>query len=382
MVLATRRLALAAVFLLGLSFFPGTTRADSPAGVYVGQIEGQRIELRLEADGSASLMGQHGTWRSSKGGIVLSSEGESVHAQLSNGAIAFVVEGVRFSLQKQAKSRDARPVRSVAGKAFVPKRLLKGKRFKVSGVNASFVVPKGWKAAYGEHEGQSGIALSSVKFPGVLFIVTANMLSGEDASASVPTLLQSAAREVLGNTPVQVISGPEQFRIDGKNAGQLVLEGSDGAQTLRGRFGGIKVGTWGVGFVAFYDAKLDAQLAPVFETVLATFRGKAPKANRALTSKIVGCWEGYFGETSGTGSSSTSSTYRFDGQGRYSYRYFMSASIPGGSGVSDQSSAEGTFAVYGSELFLESDKGDSSSYAIRLVRGRLFLGGNRFIPCS
>jgi len=50
--------------------------------------------------------------------------------------------------------------------------VVEGKRFKVDGVDASFVVSTGWTASYGEHDGQSGIAIRSKKFPGVMFVVT------------------------------------------------------------------------------------------------------------------------------------------------------------------------------------------------------------------
>lgn len=387
MVLAIRRLALVAVVLLGASLGAGSVNAESPAGRYVGQIEGQRVELLLEPDGRASLLGQHGTWTSSQGGVILSSDGESVQATINAGLMVFFVEGVRFALQKQSAQRQspqstspkqtAVPAPEANGRGFSP-RQLPGKRISIAGVDASFVVPKGWKAVHGKE----AIALTNTKFPGVVFAITASMLSGQEASATVPQLLKLAAQDVLGDTPVRVVRGPEEFRIDGKSAGQLVLEGSDGVRTIRGRFGGIKVERWGIGFVAFYETKLDAAMTPVFETVLASFRGKAPKANRALASKLAGCWQRYSGESSVTGSSSISSTYRFDAHGRYAYSYFMSASVPGGSGISDSSKASGTFAVYGSELLLENDQGESSSYDLRFERGRLHIGSGRYIPCS
>ncbi len=321
-----RQWILVAVVMLGFSVVAASAEAESPAGVYVGHIEGQRIALRLEPDGSASLLGQHGTWRSSKGGVILSSEGESVRAQLHGDTIVFVVDGTRFALEKHVERREVNPSPSTTARAFAPKHVLKGKRFNVTGVNASFLVPLGWTAAYGELDGESGIAITNPKHPGVVFVVTATMLSGPQANATVPDLLKLAARDVLGDTPVQVVLGPEQFRVDGKDAGQLVLEGSDGMRTLRGRFGGVKVGRWGVGFMAFYEAKLDGTVTPVFETVLASFRAKAPKENMALAARIAGCWERSSGDSDYSGSSMLSSTYRFDGQGRYSYRYHMSVS--------------------------------------------------------
>ncbi len=380
-----------------LAFFASPAEAGSAAGVYVGQIQGQRVELRLEPGGQASLLGQQGTWRAAQGGIVLSAEGESVMASLRGDTLTFAIEGTRFVLRKQGGNvgRPGVTQPGVArrwGKAFKPKRLLKGRRFKVQGVDASFVVPKGWRASYVDQENVSGISLTNNSVPGTIFFITAKLLSQAEASASAPQLLEAAAREELGDTPVRVVFGPTPVGIDGKEAALLVLEGSDGMRTIRARLGGIKVGRWGIIVVALHEAKLDTQLTPVFETVMATFKAKAPKPNRALAAKLAGCWNSSSYDSGSTGSSSNGTTYRFDRQGRYSYQYYMSVSIPSdmadgtgegyGGGVSDSAKAAGSFVVYGNELMLMSEEGDDSSFTVSFARGRLFLNGSKFMRCQ
>lgn len=357
-------------------------RAESPSGAYVGTVGGQRVELRLLPGGGASLLGEKGSWQSNTAGVILSSSRGSVQAYLKAGVIRFTVDGVRFQLRKQSAGAGRGTAAGVTARPYSPGKLLKGKRYKIKGVDASFILPRGWKATPITRGGESGIAISNRNYKEVGIFLTSKMLSAQESAATIPQLLQKSANEALGQTPMQIVASPSSFSVDGKDAGMMILEGSDGIRRYRVRTAGIRVERWGAVFLALYDSKLDREIAPVFDTVVATFRGKAPKPNKALQVRIAGCWQKYDRDSGSTGASVHSSTYRFDRNGNYSHRYFMNVSIPGGAGVSDNSEDTGRFSIIGNQLMLQSNTRESSNRTVGFQRGILFMGSNRYIPCS
>jgi hypothetical protein len=261
----------------------------------------------------------------------------------------------------------------VQAKDFRPAKALKGKTYKVKGADARFTLPKGWKVAVSD----DALAITNSKFPGSAIGVTSKMLTAKERNTSVADLLTMMAREEIGELPVKVISGPSSFTVGGKSAGQLILEGDPGGGLMRARFAAIKIDTVGIALLALYKADADASVGPAFETILSTFRGKAPKQNTALMAKISGCWEHYY---SSEGSSSTT-RFRFDAQGSYDYHHYTSISVAG-AGATNESKEVGSYTLFGTSLSTQSNGGVASSYQVSTKGGMLYLGNTRYLPCS
>lgn len=258
-------------------------------------------------------------------------------------------------------------------KDFRPAKTLKGKKFKVKGADASFTLPKGWKVAASD----DALAITNAKFANSAIGVTSKMLTSTERNTAVSDLLTMMAREEIGQLPVKVVSGPTSFTVGGKAAGQLIVEGDPGGGLMRARFAAIKIDSVGVVLVALYKADDDATFGPAFETILSSFRGKAPKQNTALMAKISGCWEHYY---SSEGSSSTT-RFQFDAKGNYDYHHYTSISVSGAS-ASNESKEVGSYTLFGTELNTQSNKGETSSYNVSTKGGMLYLGSTRYLPCS
>lgn len=370
------------VLVLAVVLDVGIARADSAAGSYVATMGGQQIVLQLRSDGGATLANETGSWSQQGRRLTLvGSDGSSVVATWDGKTIHVTIEGIALAFHRQGTATGVAVPGGDASRPFKPSKVLKGKRFKVPGYDASFTVPKGWQAAAGSAGGQEGIKISSREFPDTVIAITVTSLSSQQQRAAVSQLITQAAQEQFGDAGARVIVAAKDFGVNGNPAAQMILEATVGTQSVRGRVAGIRIGRWGLVFVGIYPAMKEREVGPAFETVLATFKGKAPKENDRLKAQLAGCWEHLYTSGGGSGYGSSTTRFRFDSESNYDYRHYTSVSVSGASS-SNESNEAGTFSVFGNELVTESNKGQQSTYNVSLRGGMLFLGNTKYIPCS
>lgn len=259
---------------------------------------------------------------------------------------------------------------------FRPDKTLSGPTVRPAKSGVRFTAPRGWRHGWGKDETYYVAAPSG----GARVAISRTLLPARDRAASVPDLLKRTAAELLEGAPARLVLGPEAFTVGGKRAGRLIARGYLGGAEIEGYLGGVIAGDWAFVILAVYRADAAGQIRPGVDTILASFRGRGPAPNHALARRIQGCWTQYHASSGGGGGSSTT-RYSFGPGGRYSYRFYMSVSAGGASAYRDNRDA-GTFAVFGDTLTLQSDKGESKSKTIRIVRDGLHLDGTRYIPCN
>ena len=274
-------------------------------------------------------------------------------------------------------------VPAAGGESYKAGKLLKGKNYRVKGANASFTLPTGFTAREGEHEGQAGIIISQKRNPVGLVVIIPKLLSAQESQQRVSSLLQAAAKDLVGDTPVQTVVKPQDFQLKKHDAGSLELAGQQNGQRLRAKIGGIRIERWGAVFVAIYPEAEAATYASVFDTIFTSFQAKPPKENRRLAGQIAGCWEKVSSSGGGSGNAYSETRYNFGRDGSYSYQHMTSVSVPNGGGGSSTSAESGTFAAFGNDVTTtDSRSGESSNFSVRLQRGFLLINGNRYTPCS
>ncbi len=378
------------VFLVLMVAAPSTGIANeaSAVGSYQASLEGVELNVILHTNGTATFQGEVSQWMQLPGQLVFTdSSGERLLATYDGTSFSLTEGGITLVFRRIGAAASSQPAstRSIAQPParYKAGKLLKGKTYRVKGANASFTLPKGFTAREGEHEGQAGIIIGDRRNPTGLVVIIPKLLSAQEMQQRVSGLLRAAARDLVGDTPVQVVVSPQDFHLKKHEAGYLELSGQQNGQRLRAKIGGIRIERWGAVFLALYPANEDAKYAGVFDTIFTTFKAKPPKENKRLAGQIAGCWETVSSSGGGTGSSYSETRYQFGRDGSYRYQYMMSVSIPNGGGTSNRSDGAGSFAVYGNEVTTtDSRTGESSSFSARLQRGFLLINGNRYTPCS
>lgn len=368
---------------------PSAMAQRSPAGTYAANVGGTTLELVLHSNGTATLQGERTRWQQHGKQVVFTdSEGSSVAASYDGNHLRANVEGTQIVFTRSGAStaptktaRAGGPSGQPAGSAFRPSKVLKGRRYRVKGANASFTLPRGWKAKVGNHNGQEGVLITRKKNSNGVIVLTAKMLSSSERQSSVGQVLAQGARELVGDTPVSIVRPPTEHSVRGYPSADLLLQGQQGGQSIRARLGGIKIDGWGAVFMALYPANDEADYQAAFDTVFSTFKGKAPKQNLRLAAKVRGCWEHYSSSTGG-GSVSSSTRFWFGADGSYRYHHYTSVSVAG-AGASNESKEAGSFAVFGDQISTEDARsGASGNYSVRFKGRMLYLNGTRYLPCS
>jgi hypothetical protein len=111
--------------------------------------------------------------------------------------------------------------------------------------------------------------------------------------------------------------------------------------------------------------------------------GGIPKTASAgpVDNRLVGCWEDVSGSSGSTGSHAYQRTVRFGTDGSYAARSYSAVSAGDMSSVSDETE-EGMWSTSGSTIsFTPYGKG-SYHVSFQLSGGLLYLGNNKFVPCS
>jgi hypothetical protein len=274
---------------------------------------------------------------------------------------------------------------SNANEPFRPAKLLAGKTVKPRGTSVSFRLPKGWKHQWGTSQtGDKAYVLTPPKAAGnAAVFMSYRILSAQDARLPFATLLTQGANELLGSATAQVALGPEEFTVDGKRAGRLLFRGTFPGQTksVEAYLGGVLAGQFVYVVLGIYEASASDRMRPAIDTVLATFRGKAPAENATLKRNILGCWQSYRGSSGGEWSSGYHRVLSLSPNGTYAYRYTGSISVTSGSSVSENHE-KGTFHVYGNELVLVSNKGETTTYKAYRKGASLFLDKREYWACD
>lgn len=127
---------------------------------------------------------------------------------------------------------------------------------------------------------------------------------------------------------------------------------------------------------------IDTPSGPVVFTrgITATPAAYTPPSG-SLDQRLVGCWEDVSMTGTGNGSSSYQRTVRLAADGRYSIHAFTSVSA-GELSTADEDQEDGTWSADASYLLLSPRQASPYRAAFRLDGGILYLGRDRFIPCS
>jgi hypothetical protein len=378
-------LGIAALVVVALA---AEARADGAAGRWEASVQGQQLVLILAPDGTGTLNGEPGRWQVSGQTIVLSDDGGFVlRGRYTGTQIAFELEGVALTFRRAggAAGRGATPgggdraTPAASGGPFKPARLLRGRTVKPKGTHVSFTVPQGWQSKWVERDGNKVFTIYPAKLEerGAVF-ATGQMLDLASRRLPMEQLLVKAAEEALGEARATVVQATESFTVDGKPAGRIGFRVQGGAEVYLGL---VVIDGFAYVILGLYEPDLADTFRPGIDTILATFKGKAPPRNTALERKLAGCWSSFEGSGGSTGSGSSNHRWVFAGDGSYQHRAFLSVSVEGMSSQRDHREQGGWF-VYGNELSTQPEEGKPSSYVVRFEGRMLWLGNRRFLPCS
>ncbi len=106
-----------------------------------------------------------------------------------------------------------------------------------------------------------------------------------------------------------------------------------------------------------------------------------PPTAGSVDGRLVGCWEDVSVTGTGNGSSSYQRTVRLSADGRYAIHAFTSVSA-GEFSTADEDHEDGTWSADASALLLSPRQSAPYRASYRLDGGILYLGRDRFIPCS
>jgi hypothetical protein len=253
-----------------------------------------------------------------------------------------------------------------------------------AGQSASFVVPAGWRHQWGTApSGESAYLITPPQGQqkGVI-AVSMFPLSGQDADRSIRDLLQMGLHGLLAGQPYTVIEGPQEFTVDGKRAGKVIIS-AQSPQTggsIEGQLGGLIAEEFAYVLLSMAPPEEAKKMRAGLDTVLATLRVPQTRENEALKSRILGCWTRYEGRTDRDSNHSDSRTYQFAPDGTYSYQGRTTINAAGMSGNSG-SAEQGRFRVIGQVLHLFPSEGNPYSAPIQLQGGRLVAQGMAYLPC-
>lgn len=368
-------------------------------GTYVANVDGQQLQLVLNADGTGSVNGQPGTWSIQLGQIILSDGQNSVPASLSNGqltvhmpegAVVFVKQGAPAAgyaaagqpgqMQGAAASTSAQP--AMPATKFMPTGTLSGDVVAPAGSGAEFTVPDGWQHGMErQQDGSEAYAINAPSGQGKIVLMR-RVLSGAEANQPVSALLRMAVAQMVGDVPVTEVVAPEDLDIRGQRGGRTIVRGNVGGTDLELYMGGVVVGQYGFVVASMYPTASESTMRPAVDTVLVTLKGSMPEENQQLKGQILGCWEKYEGSTDRTGSTTSSRKFGLNADGTYWFKSYSSVNAEGAGSVRSESSEQGRFRVEGSEVITTSDQGEVSSYTVVRQGGRLLVGGDKYLPCS
>ncbi len=367
------------------------------AGRYVAEVQGQRVELVLRADGTGELAGEAGTWRFGDNDTLLLGDtmGNVVYyAKLAGDQMTVSDGSMSLTFTRVGKTRAPAPSPTApeptkpshtgsAHSPFRPAKLLAGKKVAPKGTRVSFTVPKGWQHKWGTTDSgdKAYLVIPPRAQNSAAIFLSYRLLSPTEARQPVATLLRAGANQLLGQATAQIVVGPEEFSVGGKSAGRLIFQSQLGTKTVEGYLGGVLVDDFAYVVLGLYDAAKKDELRAGADTVLASFRGQAPAENLALKRQIAGCWQSYKGSSSSIGSSGAEFMYRFSADGSYAYRYTGSISVQAGSTASEDHD-QGSYRVFGEQVTLLSNKGESSTYNVRRKGNGLVLGDREYWACQ
>ena len=224
------------------------------------------------------------------------------------------------------------------------------------------------------------------------------ILSRQVARQSMSSLLPQAAAQLLGKQTLasaERVYGPEEFKVGSYRAGRVVYQGAVTDATgqrrhLEGYLGGILVDRFAFVFVGIYRKSAAETFRGGMNTLLRSFRGKAPTRNRQLESALVRCWEYYDVKSSTSfqkrmGLSADGSYWRTS-----SISTRVTSHVPGSGGVDDGSRSgvdsdgreRGEFLVIGNTMFFVANDGSFYNEVVELRRGILHMEGREWVECT
>lgn len=257
--------------------------------------------------------------------------------------------------------------------AFRPTRRLAGKRYRSGGM--SVVIPTGWRTA----TTQGAVVVTPEQNPSDGgFVVTRHHLSPRQRRGRLDAFLAAELRKSSGNLPTQVALPPQRLRVNGNRAARTIVRATANGRAVEVYAAVVVVDSWAFAFVGLYIQTAAQRYRAVLDTMVATLRGKPPQQNRALLSKLSGCWRHSTFSSSVNGSGSSTTTLRLGRDGTYAYRYYMSVM-----GAVRRSRARGTWAVYGDQLTTTPGDGrEATTYSVRFTGRILYLNGRKYLPCG
>jgi len=162
------------------------------------------------------------------------------------------------------------------------------------------------------------------------------------------------------------LMGGQPGRWSADAAGTLTLH--DGVQSVTATHSGDQL-------------SIDTPSGPVIFTRGATASSPPPAATGAIDPRLVGCWEDVSMTGTGNGSSSYQRTVRLAPDGRYTIHAFSSVSA-GEFSTADEDQEDGTWSADATALQLSPRQSAPYRASFRLDGGILYIGRDRFIPCS
>lgn len=191
---------------------------------------------------------------------------------------------------------------------------------------------------------------------------------GASHAAGIPGRYSSPHGDIELFADGNALMGGQPGRWSADGAGTLTLH--DGVQSVTATHAGDQL-------------SIDTPSGPVVFTrgTAAAPPSPPPAAGGSLDARLVGCWEDVTVTGTGNGSSSYQRTVRLSPDGRYTIHAFSSVSA-GEFSTADEDHEDGTWSADATALHLAPRRSSPYRASFRLDGGILYLGRDRFIPCS
>lgn len=344
----------------------------SPVGTWIGEFNGQTVELRLNAGGTGSLAGEPGNWQLSGNTLYLvSNDGTPLTAQYRKNSIVVSYGGAQIPFRRH------RGVSTPAPNKDVGLRAVPSKKLRIKGVKGSVNIPKGWRHKILDDE----LVLRPQNKKHGAVSITYAILTDQELRQPLNTTLSQAVAEQLGeNTQVNIVMPATNFQISGRRAARGIIQGYIKGAKLEGYVGAVLFDRWAYIAIGLYPEKYAKKMRPAYETILGSIYVVPPQQNKKLERKLVGCWQ-YVGANYTGGSAASSRTkYYFRSDNTFQYESFFAAtSAPGIAGeystVSTKDNESGVWAIYEDTLYVVPDGKDKKEFS--LGKGKHFFRGYR-----
>jgi hypothetical protein len=250
-------------------------------------------------------------------------------------------------------------------------------RERLSGWNASFGVPAGWRVV--RNSGRAA-ALTDTLETSAVFVTASYLATGAEAGAELRALFADMHYEATA------VEAPRDTMISGRRAQLLHFQGAGRAGPVATR-AAVLFTTHGTGVtvVGLAPAGRSASLGAVVLRLAASIEATAPTINSAWLGALAGHWTyvpppGAARDSTPAGTAAIDEWLEFDGRERFiwSSRTVVTVSVSGASPlVAEADHDSGTYTVVGTTLVLRG-RSRRRVLDIQLAGERLSIGGRAY----